>query len=68
MSELEKWTDLDFYNTHVHRLELPKPASKTVPTVTQIETLKERRKEIAKKMVEMNARKREEKLAEDEER
>ena len=63
--EANKWSNLDFYNEHVLRIQ---PPGKSSNSAAQSEMLKERRKEIARKMVEMNARKREEKLAEDEER
>jgi len=70
MAELQKWTDKDFYNEHVLRLKLPAKSSSASPPVSQQQSdiLKERRKEASKRMTEMNSRKLEEKLAEDEER
>ncbi|XP_071450512.1 actin-related protein 5 [Hetaerina americana] len=78
--ELAKWMDdevveegekggsesTSYYHSHVHRIQLPfVPVSNPILTVEQ---QKERRRELAKRLVEMNARKREERLAEDEER
>ncbi|CAG7724135.1 unnamed protein product [Allacma fusca] len=65
MEELSKWMNVDFYNEHVLRLQLP---TKPQTSAAQTEITKEKRKETARRMVEMNAKKREEKLAEDEER
>ncbi|XP_046405545.1 actin-related protein 5 [Ischnura elegans] len=76
--ELSKWMEDDvcedgegsesssYYYSNVHRIQLPfVPVSNPVLSVEQ---QKERRRELAKRLVEMNARKREERLAEDEER
>ncbi|KAJ9575058.1 hypothetical protein L9F63_007793 [Diploptera punctata] len=63
--ELELWSDTDHYDNNVRRIQLP-----YVPTVAPgliAEQQKERRKELARRLIEINARKREERLAEDEE-
>nr|XP_018898626.1 PREDICTED: actin-related protein 5 [Bemisia tabaci] len=62
--EVNKWADLDYYNKNVRRIQLP--FNITTPALTPEQQLA-RRKELAKKLVEMNARKREERLAEEEE-
>ncbi|BES94721.1 Actin-related protein [Nesidiocoris tenuis] len=64
-AELTKWADPDYYDTHVKLIQLPFTAP-PVPLLTP-EQQKGRRRETARKLVEVNARKREEKLAEDEE-
>ena len=63
--ELRNWTDCDYYNKNVRRLQLPFNLAPKAPTVDP-EILKQRRQELAKRLVEMNTKKREEKLAEDE--
>uniref|UniRef100_A0A8D8THR6 Actin-related protein 5 n=1 Tax=Cacopsylla melanoneura TaxID=428564 RepID=A0A8D8THR6_9HEMI len=60
---LKKWLDGEFYDANVVKLQLP--YSVAAPTLTT-EQQKDRRKELAKKLVEMNAKKREERLVEDE--
>ncbi|KAF6211304.1 hypothetical protein GE061_014421 [Apolygus lucorum] len=63
--ELEKWADPEYYDSHLKCIQLPfsaPPISLLTP-----EQQKGRRRETARKLVEVNARKREEKLAEDEE-
>ena len=62
---LKKWSRADYYSQHVHKMQLPFTlAPKTAPVDPEI--LKQRRQEMAKRLVEMNAKKREEKLIEDE--
>lgn len=60
---LKKWLDAEFYNANVVKVQLPYTVA--TPNLTT-EQQKDRRKELAKKLVEMNARKREERLIEDE--
>ena len=62
--ELRNWTDCDYYNKNVRRLQLPFNLAPKAPVVDP-EVVKQRRQELAKRLVEMNAKKREEKLAED---
>ncbi|XP_072753386.1 actin-related protein 5 [Anoplolepis gracilipes] len=64
--ELSKWADVDYYDTHVLRVQLPYIAPTTTPGLT-LEQQKERKRELARRLMEINARKREERLAEDEE-
>ncbi|XP_075238261.1 actin-related protein 5 isoform X2 [Lycorma delicatula] len=63
--ELKNWSDCDYYERHVRRIQLPYSA----PAATSLtaDQQRERRKELARRLIEINARKREEKLAEDEE-
>lgn len=56
---MNKWADLDYYNKNVRRIQLP--FNITTPALTPEQQLA-RRKELAKKLVEMNARKREERV------
>ena len=62
--ELRNWTDCDYYNKNVRRLQLPFNLAPKAPTVDP-EIVKQRRQELAKRLVEMNTKKREEKMAED---
>ena len=62
--EIAKWSDTEFYNRNVKRLQLPFNLVPRTP-VTDPEVVKQRRQELAKRLVEMNAKKREEKLNED---
>ena len=62
--ELRNWTDCDYYNKNVRRLQLPFNLAPKAPVVDP-EVVKQRRQELAKRLVEMNTRKREEKLVED---
>ncbi|KAK3910942.1 Actin-related protein 5 [Frankliniella fusca] len=62
---LNEWSDQDYYDKHVLRIQLPYVAPPAVSSLTA-DQQKERRKELAKRLVEINARKRDERLAEDE--
>ncbi|XP_069682790.1 actin-related protein 5 isoform X1 [Periplaneta americana] len=64
--ELSLWADSDHYDNHVRRIQLPYTIQAVTPGLTP-EQQKERRKELARRLIEINARKREERLAEDEE-
>ena len=61
-TELSKYADLNYYSRHVKRMQLPftPVSSKSAPT--DPEAVKLRRQELAKRLVEMNARKREQKV------
>jgi actin-related protein 5 len=63
--ELRLWSRPDFYQHNVHRMQLPFTVAPKQPPVDP-ELLKQRRQDLAKRLVEMNAKKREEKLMEDE--
>ncbi|XP_030760914.1 actin-related protein 5 [Sitophilus oryzae] len=65
--ELSKWANPDYYEEHVIKIQLPFTATVVNSAVT-IEQQKERKKELARRLTEINARKREERLAEDEEK
>ncbi|CAL4084260.1 unnamed protein product, partial [Meganyctiphanes norvegica] len=64
MTEISKWSSIDYYEKYVKKIQLPFVAA-PVSTVS-VEQQRERRKEAARRLVELNARKREEKLQEDE--
>ncbi|KAK0180138.1 hypothetical protein PV327_005810 [Microctonus hyperodae] len=64
--EIQKWADPDYYDANVLRVQLPYVAPPTTPGLT-VEQQKERKRELARRLMEINARKREERLAEDEE-
>ncbi|XP_014262122.1 actin-related protein 5 [Cimex lectularius] len=64
MEELSNWSDPEYYDANVRCIQLPFNYSTSTLTPEQ---QKERRKELARRLIEINARKREEKLAEDEE-
>ncbi|KAK9695352.1 actin [Popillia japonica] len=65
--ELNKWMDPDYYETNTKRIQLPYTANVCTAGLT-VEQQKERKKELARRLIEINARKREERLAEDEEK
>lgn len=60
-NELSKWADADYYDTHVLRVQLPYIAPATTPGLT-LEQQKERKRELARRLMEINARKREERV------
>ncbi|XP_053988815.1 actin-related protein 5 isoform X2 [Hylaeus anthracinus] len=64
--EISKWADPDYYDANVLRVQLPYVAPSSAPGLT-VEQQKERKRELARRLMEINARKREERLAEDEE-
>ncbi|KAL0871217.1 hypothetical protein ABMA27_004986 [Loxostege sticticalis] len=64
--EIRKWANSDYYEANVKRIQLPFVQSTSSSTLT-VEQQKERKKEMARRLLEINARKREERLAEDEE-
>ncbi|XP_050439338.1 actin-related protein 5 [Adelges cooleyi] len=63
MDTLKMWSDADYYDLNVKRIQLPYSTAVVLTPDQQ----RDKRREMAKKLVEMNARKRDEKLAEDEE-
>lgn len=60
---LKQWSDVEYYERNVKRIQLPYPMAIVLTPDQQ----RDKRREMAKKLVEMNAKKRDEKLAEDEE-
>lgn len=64
--EIAKWSDPDYYDMNILRVQLPYVAPASTPGLT-VEQQKERKRELARRLMEINARKREERLAEDEE-
>lgn len=64
--QLRSWSDLGYYEKHVKRFQLPyNQTVSSVPTLTDEQKL-EKKRDLAKRLSEMNARRREEKLAEEE--
>ncbi|XP_051153906.1 actin-related protein 5 [Leptopilina boulardi] len=64
--EIANWADPDYYDMNILRVQLPYVAPASTPGLT-VEQQKERKRELARRLMEINARKREERLAEDEE-
>ncbi|XP_044764854.1 actin-related protein 5 [Coccinella septempunctata] len=65
-SELNRWLDTDYYENNIKKIQLPYTCN--VPSTLTLEQQKERKKELARRLTEINARKREERLAEDEDK
>lgn len=66
MSDLKKWSGVDYYEKYVKIIQLPYTLS--VPTsVLTAEQKMEKKRELARRLVEINARKREKNLFDDEE-
>lgn len=62
---LKQWASHDYYEKNVMKIQLPFSQVIAAPTLTA-EQKTEKRKEMSRRLAEINARKREEKLAEDE--
>lgn len=62
---LKLWSSHDFYEKNIKKIQLPYSQVVAAPTLTA-EQKTEKRKEMSRRLAEINARKREEKLAEDE--
>ncbi|ERL95187.1 actin-related protein 5 isoform X1 [Dendroctonus ponderosae] len=65
--ELKKWANAEFYENNVKKIQLPFTVN-TITSAVTLEQQKERKRELARRLIEINARKREERLAEDEEK
>lgn len=64
--QLKLWSDLGYYEKHVKKFQLPyNQTVSSVPTLTEEQKL-EKKRDLAKRLQEMNARRREEKLADEE--
>ena len=59
--EVKKWADPDHYDANVLRVQLPYVAPTTTPGLS-VEQQKERKRELARRLMEINARKREERV------
>lgn len=67
LTELEKWRSPEFYDREVHRMQLP--FSGKVPSGSvSVEERQERRAQQLRRLQEINARRREEKLLQDQEK
>lgn len=65
MDSLKSWATNEYYEAHVKKIQLPYSQVVAPPTLTDAEKTA-KRKEMSRRLAEINARKREEKLAEDE--
>lgn len=66
IDKLKQWAQLDYYEQHVLKVQLPfNQAPSNVPVLTADQKL-EKKRDLARRLTEINARRREEKLAEDE--
>lgn len=63
---LQQWASNDYYEENVKKVQLPYSQVVAAPTLSDAEKTA-KRKEMSRRLAEINARKREEKLAEDEE-
>lgn len=66
-TELEKWRSPEFYEREVHRMQLPF-SGKLPGGCVSVEERQERRAQQLRRLQEINARRREEKLQQDQER
>lgn len=62
---LKLWSSHEYYEKHVKKIQLPYSQTAAPPTVSEADKLA-KRKEMSKRLAEINARKREERLAEEE--
>lgn len=62
MEDIRKWADPEYYDNNVLRVQLPYVAPATTPGLT-VEQQKERKRELARRLMEINARKREERVS-----
>lgn len=60
IAEVSCWSDPEYYDLHVKRIQLPYNVPVSTPLTPDQQ--REKRRELAKKLVELNARKREEKV------
>nr|CAI5829204.1 unnamed protein product [Callosobruchus analis] len=65
--ELKKWFNTEYYENHIMKIQLPF-SSMSANSALTLEQQKERKRELARRLTEINARKREERLAEDQEK
>lgn len=64
MEELKKWSKLSFYEENIKKMQLPYTQIAIQPTITAEQKF-EKRRELARRLTDINNRKREAKLAED---
>ncbi|KAM4692331.1 actin-related protein 5 [Rhinophrynus dorsalis] len=67
MEELQKWRCPDYYEQNVHKMQLPF-STKLLASAVPSEEKQERRQQQLRRLQELNARRREEKLQQDQER
>ena len=62
--ELENWTDADYYEQHVRKIQLPFTAAPTpAASGLALEQQQQRRRDNVKRLVEINAKKRQERVS-----
>ncbi|XP_052888766.1 actin-related protein 5 [Anopheles moucheti] len=66
MAALQNWASLEYYEQNVKKIQLPFNQTTTTATLTTEQKF-EKKKELSRRLVEVNARRREERLAQDEE-
>ncbi|XP_037936479.1 actin-related protein 5 [Teleopsis dalmanni] len=64
--DLRQWSQADFYTANVKKIQLPYTVAQPATTLT-VEQKNEKRRELGKRLIELNARRNREKLVEDEE-
>lgn len=62
LDELKKWSEPPHYDENVHIVQLPYTVP-VLPSAVSLEQQKEKKKELARRLIEMNARKREERVS-----
>lgn len=64
LEELDKWADPEYYDRHVRKIQLPfTPAPSQAANSVALEQQQQRRKENVRRLVEINAKKREERVS-----
>ncbi|XP_049283042.1 actin-related protein 5 [Anopheles funestus] len=66
MEALQNWASLEYYDQNVKKIQLPFNQTTATATLTTEQKF-EKKKELSRRLVEINARRREERLAQDEE-
>ncbi|XP_058056079.1 actin-related protein 5 [Anopheles bellator] len=66
MEELRNWANVEYYEQNVKKIQLPYNQTVATPALTTEQKV-EKKKELSRRLAEINARRREEKLAQDEE-
>ncbi|XP_053673909.1 actin-related protein 5 [Anopheles nili] len=66
MQSLRDWSSVEYYEENVKKIQLPYNQTVAAPTLTNEQKV-EKKKELSRRLAEINARRREERLAQDEE-
>jgi len=65
MSDLKKWSFMDYYDNNIKKIQLPYTQQISQQTTLTAEQKFEKKRELSRRLGEINARKRDERLAED---